>query len=532
MVNLNKSILATFIFVFAANINAQTQTAIIGESSQLKFNISNVTNTNKCHIEVTLPNQQKVGVEVDGPQFLASVEFTPQQIGNNVIQWEGKNKLRGLKSVFACPGSGVIQVQVNGNTEQVAQKWNQYFLSVNEDIRDCVKVGMDLSQLKYQVLADPTVTLTSPQDPKLKPIYEKCESFAKQNQPRKGAPCTLASQNNLKTICDGVYAERQPDGRLKTISRTAAIQMQFEGKPWTVGVLENLDARTARLKQEGEDKAKQAEELAAKKQAEELAAKKQAEELAAKKQAEEKERLFKLSPEYKKQQAEIVAREQAVRLEAERAKAKQERERIETEKAAVEQKRKDEEARVRALANLKVKNVSLGVGAVPCTPEESTYVDIIQKPVRLQYECSFGSREDETQVIFAADRKTVVSVTRRQFLKPSDPEPSEVVKAAIRFYGPPAFHDDGNWTAIYGNPYTPSYTGRRINLSRNEQGVGLLIHGKLCADGSIGTARCGNLGTTLIEYELVNRAALVKSYDDGKDRLAAKNSNKINNQKF
>jgi hypothetical protein len=334
MNNLTKFIFAAFVFPFAANINAQTQTAIIGESSQLKFNISNVTNTNKCHIEVTLPNQQKVGVEVDGPQFLASVEFTPQQIGNNVIQWEGKNKLRGLKSVFACPGSGVIQVQVNGNTDQIAQKWNQYFSTVIEEIRDCVKVGMDLSQLKYQVLADPTVTLTSPQDPKLKPIYEKCESFAKQIQPRKGAPCTLASQNNLKTICDGVYAERQNDGRLKTISRTAAIQLQFEGKPWTVGVLENLDVRTARLKQEGEDKAKQADELAAKKQAEELAAKKQAEELDAKKQADEKERLFKLTPEYKKQQAALETKRIADEKEAARKQAEQEKIRIAEERLA------------------------------------------------------------------------------------------------------------------------------------------------------------------------------------------------------
>ena len=317
MTNLKKLILTTFVFAFAANINAQTQTAIIGESSQLKFNISNVTNTNKCHIEVTLPNQQKVGVEVDGPQFLASVEFTPQQIGNNVIQWEGKNKLRGLKSVFACPGSGIIQVQVNGNTEQIAQKWNQYFSAVNEEIRDCVKVGMDLSQLKYQVLADPTVTLTSPQDPKLKPIYEKCEIFAKQNQPRKGAPCTLPSQNNLKTICDGVYAERQPDGRLKTISRTAAIQLQFEGKPWTVGVLENLDVRAARLKQEEDDKSKQAAEIAAKKD------------------AEEKERLFKLTPEYKKQQAALEIKRVTDEKEAARKQAESERVRIAEQRQAI-----------------------------------------------------------------------------------------------------------------------------------------------------------------------------------------------------
>jgi hypothetical protein len=322
MINQYKSIFSIVIFIIAFNVSAQTQTAIVGESSQLKFNITNVTNTNKCHIEVTLPNQQKVGVEVDGPQFLASVEFTPQQIGNNVIQWEGKNKLRGLKSVFACPGSGVIQVQVNGNTDQIAQKWNQYFSAVNEEIRDCVKVGMDLSQLKYQVLADPTVTLTSPQDPKLKPIYEKCEIFVKQNQPRKGAPCTLASQNNLKTICDGVYAERQPDGRLKTISRTAAIQLQFEGKPWTVGVLENLDVRTARLKQEEENKAKQAEELAAKKE------------------AEEKEKQFKESPEYKKQQADLerkrISDEKASRLRLEEARVQQANE-------TASKKRQDEE---------------------------------------------------------------------------------------------------------------------------------------------------------------------------------------------
>ena len=327
MANLTKSILAIFTFAFAANISAQTQTAIVGELSQLKFNISNAINTNKCHIEVTLPNQQKVGVEVDGPQFLASVEFTPQQIGNNVIQWEGKNKLRGLKSVFACPGSGVIQVQVNGNTEQIAQKWNQYFSAVNEEIRDCVKIGMDLSQLKYQVLADPAVTLTSPQDSKLKPIYEKCEIFAKQNQPRKGVPCTLPSQNNLKTICDGVYAERQPDGRLKTISRTAAIQMQFEGKPWTVGVLENVDVRVERLKKEEHDKIRQVEELAAKKD------------------AEEKERLFKLSAEYKKQQSDLGRKRIAEENDASRKRLELEQIKVAEEKKASALRAKEEQDR-------------------------------------------------------------------------------------------------------------------------------------------------------------------------------------------
>ena len=275
-----EQILVISLLTFCPNlVSAQTQNATLGQPSQIRFAIPNVTNQDKCHIEVSLPNQQKIAIDVDGPQFNAEVNFTPDQIGSTTLKWEGKRKNRGLNSVSACPGSGVIQVAVNGNTDYIAQQWNQYFAKVPEPIGECVKVGMDISQLKYQILADPNALLTGPEDQKLKPIYEKCEAFAKQNQPRKGAPCTLASQNNLRTTCDGVYAERQPDGRLKTISRTEAIQLQFEGKPWTVGVVETLDARATRLKQEEEDKAKQAANIAAQKD------------------AEEKERLFKLSPE-------------------------------------------------------------------------------------------------------------------------------------------------------------------------------------------------------------------------------------------
>jgi len=314
----------------AASSMAQTQNAILGQSSQIRFAIPNVTNQDKCHIEVSLPNQQKIAIDVDGPQFNAEVNFTPDQIGSTVLKWEGKTKFRGLKTVSACPGSGVIQVAVSGNTEFIAQQWNQYFAKVPEPIAECVKVGMDISQLKYQALADPNAVLTAPEDQKLKPIYEKCEAFAKQNQPRKGAPCTLASQNNLRTTCDGVYAERQLDGRLKTISRTEAIKLQFEGKPWTVGVIENLDTRAARLKQEEEDKAKQAATIAAQKE------------------AEERERKFRESPEYKKQQAEIerkrIADEREAALAAKKAQEEAERQKVANARAEQERIQKQEAA--------------------------------------------------------------------------------------------------------------------------------------------------------------------------------------------
>jgi len=309
---------------------AQSQNAILGQPSQIRFAIPNVKNLDKCHIEVNLPNQQKIAIDVDGPQFNAEVNFTPDQIGSTVLKWEGKIKFRGLKSVSACPGSGVIQVAVNGNSEYISQQWIQYFSKVPEPIAECVKVGMDISQLKYQTLADPNALLTGPEDPKIKPIYEKCEAFAKQNQPRKAVPCTLASQNNLRTTCDGVYAERQPDGKLKLISRTEAIQLQFEGKPWTIGVNENLDARAARLKQEEEDKTKQAANIAAQKE------------------AEERERKFKESPEYKKQQAELerkrIADEKEAALIAKKAQEEAERQKVANARAEQERIQKQEAA--------------------------------------------------------------------------------------------------------------------------------------------------------------------------------------------
>ena len=325
-----KLIYGLFALCISSLATAQTQNIVLGQQSQIRFEIPNVSGADKCHIEVSLPNQQKIGVEVGGPQFNAEVAFTPDQIGNTSIKWEGKRKNRGLNSVNACPGAGVIQISVSGNAEYITQQWNQYFAKVPEIVGECVKVGMDLLQLKYQSLADPSALLTGPEDQKLKPIYEKCDAFARQNQPRKGAPCTLASQNNLRTTCDGVYAEKQPDGRLKTISRTTAIQLQFEGKPWTVGVVESLDARTVRLKQEEEDKAKQAANIAAQKE------------------AEEKERKFKESPEYKKQQAEIerkrIADEKEAALAAKKAQEEAERQKAANERAEKERIQKQEAA--------------------------------------------------------------------------------------------------------------------------------------------------------------------------------------------
>lgn len=203
--------------------------------------------------------------------------------------------------------------------------------------------------------------------------------------------------------------------------------------------------------------------------------------------------------------------------------------------AAAEAKQRRAEAekkRLQALARLKVKDVGLGKGPVPCKPREETYVDILQKPVRLQYECSFGPSRDRVEVIFAGDRETVVRVRRMQYLLPSDPKPDEVLEAAVRYYGPPTARDNGNYFAMYGTPMNYRYNGKQLVLSKNENGMGLSIDGKLCGDGRWGTEKCGNLGTMVVVYDLVNHSALTASYADGKARLATKNKSKVNSLKF
>jgi hypothetical protein len=294
---------------------AQNQNLILGQSSQLSFPVPKAVGVNKCHIEVVLPNQQKIGVEVEGPDFNATLTYIPDQIGNSTLKWEGVMKRRGLNSVIGCSGSGTVQLSVSGNAEFISQQWSQYFQKASDTVAECVKIGMDLSQLRYQPSADPSALLTSPNDPKMKPIYEKCDSFIKMNQPRIAAPCTLQAQNNLRTLCDGVYAERQADGKLNPISRTAAISLHLQDKPWVVAIAENADARTSRIKQEEELKLKEAAAIALQKE------------------NEEKERRFRASPEFKKQQAELIRKEKENELQ------KQRQAKIEEREAAEELKR-------------------------------------------------------------------------------------------------------------------------------------------------------------------------------------------------
>ena len=69
---MEKYLIAALVTIFVGtSANAQNQSAILGQPSQIRFAVPNVTNQDKCHIEVNLPNQQKIAIE--NPRVTGSI---------------------------------------------------------------------------------------------------------------------------------------------------------------------------------------------------------------------------------------------------------------------------------------------------------------------------------------------------------------------------------------------------------------------------------------------------------------------------
>ena len=211
---------------------------------------------------------------------------------------------------------------------------------------------------------------------------------------------------------------------------------------------------------------------------------------------------------------------------------------INQQKLAQEKKLKAEEAKRQSLLAesekvarfpLKVNKLKLGTDRAPCSPKEYTYSDFLNKPVRTQFECEFGSGSDTTEVIFAATFGTIVRVTRKQYVRLD--EIDDTYAAAINFYGTPNYQDGGNWLANYGSAFKVSGKGN-LSATLIDGGVGLLIQGFLCGDGRYGTVKCGNKGNIMIKYDLVDVAGFNEQIAAGKARMEKKKNDKIKDLKF
>ena len=246
---------------------------MLGQTTQIPLNIKVANDTTRCNLEISIPGQNKFEREVSAPDFQTLLDFTPPNEGVFVIEWKGRLKRRGLNSVLGCDASGKVVVSAKPGTDQIAAKWNDYFSKIKPEGAECVKTGMDLSQLYFES-SDPNAKLTLPTDQVLRPIYDKCDAFMRAKQPQQNFACTLSG--GIRSFCDSVYAERKSDGQLTRISRIEAIKLQLAGREWALGNVETADAKTNRVRLEEEARNRQAADSAAKQKQEEEQKAKQA----------------------------------------------------------------------------------------------------------------------------------------------------------------------------------------------------------------------------------------------------------------
>ena len=213
---------------------AQPITALVGQVNAITVRIDAVNQVENCNVEINVPGQGTVEKEVSAPGFQTQVDVTPQQTGPFELTWKGKTRFRGLRSTTACSGSGSVKVYARLSAAQVKAAWDLFFSRITPVQAECVQVGLNAGQIKTSSL-DPRAALSSPDDAEVKPVFAKCESFLATktswgDDPQERFPCTMASG---RSFCEGLYAERLIDGKLRIISRAEAMQLHFDNQPWT-----------------------------------------------------------------------------------------------------------------------------------------------------------------------------------------------------------------------------------------------------------------------------------------------------------
>ena len=181
--------------------------------------------------------------------------------------------------------------------------------------------------------------------------------------------------------------------------------------------------------------------------------------------------------------------------------------------------------------HLKIDNIGLHQSHAPCKPHEIAY-DAADTHARILLECSIDSEKDTIRFTFSSDRKDIVRIVRNQYLKTGDPEPVDVIRTAVKFYGKPNQIDQANLLANYGNAYAVSYSSRFPIITRNAGGVGLLIKSYPCGDGSFGIEDCKGKGIRFVRYDLIDAAALIKAEKDGENKSIRRIQDKLKMQKF
>ena len=330
--------LAIIVTSFYVCLPADAQPLSIGKPNSVVVKIG-TRDLSKCNIEVSTPWQEKFEVEVNPPSMEAQFEVTPREPGSFVLNWAGKTKFRGLKSVVACTGSGEVKLIAGYTSETAKPLWDKVFATLSSEQAECVRIGMDSSKLRFSA-ADPRADVVDPTDLRAKAVFNRCDAFFKLRQSfidkhnwseTRVIPCTV---DGVKTVCEGAYGIPLADGKFMPLSRIDAIRYHHENRPWAPYFREPQSIYDSRIAQAEQVRAEAERQREAKRIAEERAAADRAKQAEEERQREAK----RIAEEERQREAKRIAEEKLAADRAKRVEAEKQREekRIADARAVIE----------------------------------------------------------------------------------------------------------------------------------------------------------------------------------------------------
>ena len=221
----------------------------------------------RCNLRISVPGQADVERVVQAPFFDTAMALTPLGEEFVTVRWQGQARRINDQVVNGCPTQGETRFKVVSSNALTRAVWAGMQAQLTPAKADCVRTAFELDRVRPEWFDfhDPQ---PSGEDARIERAFAQCEAFLARpkawgTQSPQSHPCTVAG---VKTRCEGFFSA-SVNGKVQTISREAAIQMQLQNLPWSSGVREIASVRTSRIQQEIDRVSREAAEEAAKLQA-------------------------------------------------------------------------------------------------------------------------------------------------------------------------------------------------------------------------------------------------------------------------
>jgi hypothetical protein len=221
----------------------------------------------RCNLRISVPGQADVERVVQAPFFDTAMAITPLNDESVTVRWQGQSRRINDQVVNGCPTQGETRFKVVSSNALTRAVWAGMQAQLAPAKAECVRTAFELDRVRPEWF-DFNDPQPSGEDARIDRAFAQCEAFVARpkawgTQSPQNHACTVAG---VKTRCEGFFSVSE-NGKVQTISREAAIQMQLQNLPWSSGVREIASVRTTRVQQEKDRVAREAAEEASKLQA-------------------------------------------------------------------------------------------------------------------------------------------------------------------------------------------------------------------------------------------------------------------------